>query len=135
MSSTVRTTGWSYPVRLVSAVILGAIGGFASLAFAFVGLVLVAFLTFLALIWLRRWAVALGLYLGSLGATALAILAPVAIGSRPCEGNWNGAVTSSVSCYAPSTVPALIGYLTILAIGLAIVLYGVARRARGSPNA
>lgn len=135
LSSAVRTSYRSNPIRLVSAVVLGAIAGFTSLAFAFVGLVLVVLLTVLTLIWLRRWTVALGLYIGSLGATALAVLMPVVIGNRPCEGNWNGGVTSSTNCYAPSTVPALIGYLTILAIGLTIVIYGVVRSARRSRNA
>lgn len=134
MSDSSHRTSIADPLHILGALALGGIGGFASLAFGLVGVALVILLTPLAVIWLRRWLVAMGLYFVSLGAAAIAILVPVVSGSQPCQGSWNGSVTSSVNCYAPSTVPALAGYSVVTIIGLVIAAYAIRSRSRGSSS-
>jgi hypothetical protein len=117
-------------MRLVAALALGVIGGYVSLALALVGLVLVVILTALVVAVFKRFIVALGLYLASLGATGTVILLGVVIGSQPCQGEWIGPDTSSVSCYAPSTVPALAACSGILITGLVLAGFSLAGRPR-----
>lgn len=134
MSDSSHRTLTAEPLHILGALALGGIGGFTSVALGLVGVALVVLLTPLTVIWLRRRLVAMGVYFVFLGAAAIAILLPVVSGSQPCQGSWNGSVTSSANCYAPSTVPALAGYSVVMLLGLAIAGYAIRSQSRGSSS-
>ncbi len=105
-----------------------------------VGWVLVLVLTILVIGWLRRRPLGLGAYFVLLGATGAAILTPVVIGSNACPGgafaaavgSCDGSHVCAATCYAPSTMPALLGYLAVLVVGLIVATYAITRdRSRG----
>ena len=70
-----------------------------------------------------------------LGATGVAILVPLVIGNQACTGDAFGAAVGScdgsrvcaATCYAPSTMPALLGYMAVLLVGLTFVRYAITR--------
>ncbi len=114
---------------IFAACVLGVIAGYASVALAPTGWVLVGFLSVLLLaMWIRRNLLRLGIFVAFLGATPLALLAPIVIGSGPCPIGPSGVVGGSGvcdpsyvcqgSCYAPSTTPALVVFTVILLLGL-----------------
>jgi hypothetical protein len=113
---------------VVAMLILGGVAGYASLALGPVGWVLVSILTILVVVSLRRRPLGLGTYLGLLGATGAAILVPLVIGSQACPADAGGAVVaSSGTCYAPSTLPAVMVYLAVLLVGLILSIYAITR--------
>ena len=132
--------GWRSLLTVVAVLFLGVLAGYASLALGPVGWVLVFVLTILVIAWLRRRPLRLGAYFVLLGATGAAILMPPVIGSQACTGGAFAAAVGScdrshvcaATCYAPSTGPALVGYVAVLLVGLIVATYAIARdRSRG----
>lgn len=127
--------GWRSLLTIVAVLFLGALAGYASLALGPVGWVLVFVLTILVIGWLRRLPLGLGAYFVLLGATGAAIIGPLVIGSQACPGDAFGGVVGScdsshvceATCYAPSTMPALVGYLAVLLAGLTLAAYAIMR--------
>jgi hypothetical protein len=127
--------GWRSLLTVVAVLFLGMLAGYASLALGPVGWVVVFILTILVIAWLRRRPLRLGAYFVLLGATGAAILLPLVIGSQACPGgafaaavgSCDGSHVCAATCYAPSTVPALLGYLVVLLAGLIVATYAIAR--------
>jgi hypothetical protein len=119
----------------VAVLFLGVLAGYASLALGPVGWILVFALTILVIGWLRRRLLGLGAYFVLLGATGAAILLPLVIGSQVCPGgafaatvgSCDGSHVCAPTCYAPSTMPALLGYLAVLLVGLILAIYAITR--------
>jgi hypothetical protein len=132
--------GWRSRLTIVAVLVLGVLAGYASLALGPVGWVLVFILTILVIGWLRRRPFGLGAYFVLLGATGAAILGPLVIGSQACTGgafaaavgSCDGSHVCAATCYAPSTMPAFLGYLAVLLVGLIVATYAITRdRSRG----
>jgi hypothetical protein len=129
------TGGWRSLLTIVAATFLGVLAGYASLALGPVGWVLVFILTILVIRWLGRRPLGLGAYFVLLGATGAAILVPLVIGNQACTGDAFAAAVGScdnshicvATCYAPSTMPALLGYLAVLVVGLTLAAYAMTR--------
>lgn len=84
--------------RLVifEAALLGVVAGYASVALAPTGWVLVGLLSVLLIIaWARRQLLGLGTFVALLGASALALLIPNVIGSQACPVGPGGVVEGS----------------------------------------
>ena len=113
---------------MVASAGLGVIAGYAALALAVTGLILVFVLSVLVIAWLRRRLVAVGMYLFLLGGTGGAILLPIVIGSRACP-------SVESTCYAPSTMPALVGFAVVLVVGLGLLILGTFRSSPTSAKA
>ena len=122
-------------LTIAAVLFLGVLAGYASVALGPVGWVLVFVLTILVIGWLRRRPLGLGMYFALLGATGAAILVPLVIGNHACTGDafaaavgsCDGSHVCAATCYAPSTMPALLGYLTVLVVGLTLAAYAIAR--------
>jgi hypothetical protein len=120
---------------VVAMLILGVVAGYASLALGPVGWLLVSILTILVALSLRRRPLALGAYFVLLGATGAVILVPLVIGSQACTGDASGVGVGSCdgsqvcagTCYAPSTLPAVLVYLAVLLVGLILATYAITR--------
>jgi hypothetical protein len=125
-------------LTIIAAAILGVVAGYVSLAAPIVGWVLVALLSALLGVSLRHQLFGLGAYVGFLGATGLAILIPIVVGSEVCPVGPDGQLGSSkvcgasqacaTSCYASSTTTALFAYSAILIIGFSILVFAVLRK-------
>lgn len=119
---------------VVAMLIVGGVAGYASLALGPVGWVLVSILTILVVVSLRRRPLGLGTYLGLLGATGAAILVPLVVRSQACSADTGSAVVdSSGTCYAPSTLLAVMVYLAVLLVGLILSTYAVSRHPSRPP--
>jgi len=118
-----RAPGW---VPLFVAGVLGVLAGYASVALALVGWVLVPILSFLVIAWLKFRLKATGVYLTLLGATGSAILMRTVIGSQPCS-NGSAGPGSPPTCYASSSIPALVVLVVIAAFGLVMLVTGFIR--------
>jgi hypothetical protein len=122
-------------LTIIAAAILGVVAGYVSLAAPIVGWVLVALLSALLGVSLRQQLFGLGAYVGFLGATGLAILIPIVVGSEACPDGQLGSSrvcgasqACATSCYASSTTTALFAYSAILIIGLSILVFAVLRK-------
>jgi len=105
---------------MVASGVLGVIAGYAALALAVVGLILVSILSILVVVWLRRRLAAIGTYLFLLGVTGGAILLPIVLSSRACP-------SVESTCYSPSTVPALVAFGVVQVVGLGLLVMGTIR--------
>ena len=122
-------------LTIIAAAIVGVVAGYVSLTAPIVGWVLVALLSALLGVSLRQHLFGLGAYVGFLGATGLAILIPIVVGSEVCPDHQLGSSTvcgasqaCATSCYASSTTTALFAYSAILIIGLSILVFAVLRK-------
>jgi len=113
---------------MVASGVLGVVAGYAALALALVGLILVSILSVLVVAWLRRRLAAMGMYLFFLGVTGGAFLLPIVMSSAACP-------SVESTCYSPSTVPALVAFAVVLLSGLGMLVLGTSRSNPASPKA
>ncbi len=122
-------------MTIIAVLIPGVWAGYISLALGPVGWVLVSILMILVVGWLRRRPLRLGPYFVLLGATGASILVPLVIGSQACPVASGGGVivlcdsphACAATCYAPSTLPALLAYFAVLLVGVILAAYGIIR--------